>query len=205
VITLAVVVSLPACRKPAALAPPVSPAPTSPRQEAREKVDLAPKAEAKIAPTDPLCHGRPRCSVADRRSVGDPDAGTVVTVRLAHPADAANDEDRCDRREYWLSRPAGDLLLAVDCEAQWGAENTGPASLTVAGNLAKFRYVEFLANDACEIVDAALRLPQGRIEAHTRHWGTVVGNQCRPSRKVAPIPAPGSGTLDHPVLVLHRP
>ena len=76
---------------------------------------------------------------------------------------------------------------------------------SLAGNLATFRYVEFLADDACEIVEATLRLPEGRISTHTRHFGTVVGNQCRPSRKVAPIPAPGSGTPDNPVLVLHRP
>lgn len=202
VITLAVVVSLPACRKLSAPAPSVSSASTSGRWE---KVGEAPKRELRIAPTDPLCHGRPRCFVADRRPAGSPDAGHVVVVRLAAPADAAEDEDRCDRREYWLSRPAGDLLLAVDCEAQWGAENAGPASITVSGTLATFHYVEFLANDACEIVDAVLRLPQGRIDAHTRQLGTVVGNACRPSRKGAPIPAPGSGMLDHPILLLHRP
>ena len=128
-----------------------------------------------------------------------------VIVRLAAPVDAATDEDRCERREYWLARPAGDLLLAVDCEAQWGAENAGPASLSLAGNLATFRYVEFLADNTCEIVEATLRLPEGRISTHTRHFGTVVGNQCRASRKVAPIPAPGCGTPDNPVLVLHRP
>ena len=162
-------------------------------------------AEAKTARVEPLCHDRPRCSVADRRPAGSPDAGDVVVVRIVAPVDAATDEDRCDRREYWLARPAGDLLLAADCEAQWGAENAGPASLSVAGNLATFRYVEFLADDACEIVEATLRLPQGRISTHTRHFGTVAGNQCRASRKVAPIPAPGSGTPDNPVLVLHRP
>jgi hypothetical protein len=124
--------------------------------------------------------------------------GQVVVVRLVAPADAAADEDRCDRREYWMSRPAGNLLLAVDCEEQWGAENTGPATITASGTLATFHYVEFLANDA-------LRLPQGRLEAHTRHWGTVVSDSCRPFRKAAPVPAPGSGTLDHPILVLHRP
>jgi hypothetical protein len=93
----------------------------------------------------------------------------------------------------------------VDCEAQWGAENAGPASITMSGTLASFHYVEFLANDACEIVDAALRLPQGRIETHTRRLGKVVADTCRPSRKGTPIPEPGSGAIDHPVLVLHRP
>jgi hypothetical protein len=61
------------------------------------------------------------------------------------------------------------------------------------------------SRQACETVDATVQLPDGRIESHTRHWGTVVGSGGRPSRKVAPIPAPGSGVLDHPVLVLHRP
>ena len=202
VMILAVAAALPACTKPSAPAPSVSSTSTSLRQAT---VSEAPKGQSRIAPTDPLCYGRPRCSIADRRPAGSLDAAHVVVVRLAAPADASADEDRCDRREYWLSRAAGDLLLAVDCEAQWGAENAGSATVTVSGTLARFHYVEFLANDACEIVDAALRLPQGGIEAHTRHWGTVVGNACRPSRKGAPIPAPGSGMLDNPILVLHRP
>jgi hypothetical protein len=203
VITLAVVLSWPACKKADAPVPSISSISTGPR---RETVDAATKDALKIGPTVTYCHGRPRCSVADRLPAGNPEAGHVVVVRLAAPADAADDEARCDRREYWLSRPEGDLLLAADCESQWGAENAGPATVTVSGTLATFHYVEFLADDACEIVDAALRLPQGRIEAHARrHLGKVVGNACRPSRRGAPIPAPGSGILDHPILVLHRP
>jgi hypothetical protein len=201
-IALAELVSSSACRKPHSSPSSMSSTSTSRRQAT---VDAAPEDEPMILRMDPLCHDRPRCSIAGRRPASSPNAGDVVVVRLAAPADAATDEDHCDRREYWLSRPTGDLLLAVDCEAQWGAENAGPATVTVSGTLARFHYVEFLANDACEIVDAALRLPQGGVEAHTRHWGTVVGNACRPSRKGAPIPAPGSGTLDHPILVLHRP
>jgi hypothetical protein len=168
-------------------------------------VARAPRAEAKPAPAEPFCQGRARCSIVDRRPAGSPNAGQVVVVRLAAPADAASDEDRCNRREYWLSGPAGVLLLAADCEAQWGADNPGPAELEVTTGLARFHYVEYLANDGCEIVDATVRLPQGRIETQTRHWGTVVRNQCRPGRKTAPIPAPGAGTLGQPVLVLHRP
>lgn len=205
VITLAVVLSLHACRKPSAPAPAVSPPSSARRPEAESMVHQAPKEASRIAPEDSLCHGRPRCSVTHRWPAGKMDASSVVVVRLAAPADAADDETRCDRREYWLSRPEGDLLLAVDCESQWGAENAGPATITVSGTLASFHYVEFLADDACEIVDAALRLPQGRIEAQTRHEGRVVGNACRPSRKGTPIPAPGPGTLDDPILVLHRP
>jgi len=202
VITLAFAVSLPACRRASAPTQAVSSTSIS---LGLGTVDVAPKRELTVAPTDPLCHGRPLCSVTDRLLAGSPDAGYVAIVWLAALVDAAVDEDRCDRREYWLTRPAGDLLLAVDCKEQWGAENAAPAKVTLSGTLAKFHYVEFLANDSCEIVDAALRLPQGRIEAHTRHWGTVVGSSCRPSRKGAPIPALGSGTLDHPILVLHRP
>ena len=202
VITLAVVVSSPACKKADALVPSNSSMATSPR---RETVDAATKGELKIAPSVLHCHGRPRCSVAERLPAGNPDAGQVVVIRLSAPTDAADDENRCDRREYWLSRPEGDLLLAADCESQWGAENAGPATVAVSGTIVTFHYVELLADDVCEIVVAALRLPQGRIEAHARHLGRVVGNTCRPSRKVAPIPAPGSGMLDHPILVLHRP
>jgi hypothetical protein len=195
------VVSSLGCRKP--YASPSSMSSTSTSRQAM--VDGALGGEPTISRIDPLCHERPRCSIADRRPAGSPGASDVVVVRLAAPTDAATDEDRCDRREYWLSRPTGELLLAVDCEEQWGADNAGPASLTVAGTLATFHYVEFLSNDACEIVDASVRLPQGRIEAHTRRLGRVVDNVCRPSRKGAFIPGPGSGTLHHPLLVLHRP
>lgn len=197
VIALSVAASWLACRKASA--------PPRPTLSSSAPAPKASTADAKTARVDPLCRGRPRCSVSERRPAGNSDAGEVVIVRLAAAVDAATDEERCERREYWLERPAGDLLLAVDCAAQWGAENAGPASLSLAGNTATFRYVEFLADDACEIVEATLRLPQGRIGTHTRHFGTVVGNQCRPSRKVAPVPAPGCGTPDSPVLVLHRP
>jgi len=204
-IALAVVLSLHACRKTPTPAPSVSPTSTSRREEAKEPVHEAQKDAARIAREYSLCHGRPRCSVGDRLPAGNPDGGQVVVVRLAAPADAADDESRCNRREYWLAQSDGALLLAADCESQWGAENAGPATITVSGTLASFHYVEFLADDACEIVDATLRLPQGRIESHARHFGKVVGNACRPSRKVAPVPAPSPGTLELPVLVLHRP
>jgi hypothetical protein len=204
-ITLAALLSLHACRKTPISAPSASPTSSSRRPEAEATVHEAPKDASRSAPEDSLCHGRPRCSIADRLPAGDPDAGHVVVVRLAAPADAADDETRCDRREYWLVRPEGDLLLAADCESQWGADHAGPATVAVSGTLATFHYVEFLANDDCETVDATLRLPHGRIETHARHLGKIVGNACRPSRRGVPIPAPGSGMLDHPVLVLHRP
>jgi hypothetical protein len=163
-----------------------------------------PRSQAKAAAPDPLCHGRPRCSVVDRRAAG-PAAGSVVIVRLAAAANAPTDEERCDRREYWLTRPAGNLLLAVDCEAQWGADNAGPASLSVTGDLARFRYVELMANDDCETVEASIRLPEARIDAQVRRRGKVVRDQCRASRTTMPSPAPGSGAADDPLLVLHRP
>jgi hypothetical protein len=186
-----------ACRK--ASPPPSSPTLTSPRSVEAATV------QAKLPPAEPLCRGRTRCSVAERRPATVPDAGTIVIVRIDAPVDAATDEDRCRRREYWLSRPAGELLLALDCEEQWGADNAGPASLRVTDNLATFHYVEFLADDACETVDASIRLPQGRIESHARHVGKVVNEKCRASRKLATPSAPGTGAADDPVLVLHRP
>src|SRR5512147_2962117 len=98
VIALAVAASWLACRK--------HPAPPRPFASGSPRATEAAMAEAKTARVDPLCHGRPRCSVADRRPAGSPDAGDVVIVRLAAPVDTATDEDRCDRREYWLTRPA---------------------------------------------------------------------------------------------------
>lgn len=200
-IAVAGVASSSACRKPFP-SPAHMPSTSTSRQQAT--TDEGSKGDSRIAPIDPLCHGRPRCTIAERRPAGAADTGDVVVVRLAASADATTDEGRCDRREYWLSRPTGDLLLAVDCESQWGADNAGPAFVTVAGTLARFHYVEFMSSDVCEVVDASVRLPQGRIEAQTRHFGTVASDACRPTRK-APIPAPGLGTLDHPILFLHRP
>jgi hypothetical protein len=195
-IALALATSWTACRK--IPEPPASLPPASTRST------QAPKPETKVAPADLLCRGRPRCSVVNRLPIGSEGACTLLTLRLAAPADAAADQDRCNRREYWLSRPAGDVLLAVDCEAQWGADNAGPALLSVTGNLATFRYVEFLANDACELVEATVRLPEARIEAQTRHFGTVVRDQCRGLRKPAPVVPPGTGKADSPLVVLHR-
>jgi hypothetical protein len=201
VMALAFSLSLAACKRAPA---PTLPAPP-PIARSQNAVDVSAKREPADEPADPLCHGRLRCSIMHRLSAGSPETGRIVVARIAASPNAASDEDRCDRREYWLARPEGDLLLAVDCAEQWGADNAGPAEVMVSGTLAKFHYVEFLADDRCEIVDAALRLPQGRIEAHARQWGKVVGNLCRPTRKRAPIPEAGSGTIDHPILVLHRP
>jgi hypothetical protein len=199
---LALAVSLPACKRASA---PTLPALPPSMARGQGAMDALAKRDPSVAPSDPLCHGRPRCSITERLPAHGPEANRIAVVRLAAPPNAASDEDRCNRREYWLTRPAADLLLAADCEEQWGADNAGPAEMTVSGAVAKFHYVEFLADDGCEIVDAALQLPQGRIEMHIRQWGKVVGNLCLPTRKSAPVPGAGPGTIDHPILVLHRP
>jgi hypothetical protein len=94
-----------------------------------------------------LCFGRDRCTVGRHRTAGD--GRIVVDVRIGHRLDAAEDADRCDRREYWLVTSSTPRLIAADCEEQWGADNPGPADTSVSGNKMTVRYIEYGANDTC--------------------------------------------------------
>ena len=130
--------------------------------------------------------------------------GTLVTVRIAHARDASADEDRCDRREYWLSSLSGDALVAVDCETQWGADNPGPAVVRLQGASVNLRYVEFQSGDRCEIYTATVDATVPRVEAQTRAVGSVVKNACVPGKQRLPPAAVGDGSAKHPLLTLHR-
>lgn len=102
---LAFAVSLPTCKR--ASVPTLPAAPFMVRHPVA--VDALAKREPAVVPPEPLCHGRPRCSMVERLPARDPEAGSIVVVRLAAPPNAASDEEHCNRREYWLSRPVGDL------------------------------------------------------------------------------------------------
>jgi hypothetical protein len=129
-----------------------------------------------------------------------------VTARIAEPANVESGEEHCARREYWLSRAAGNLLLSADCEAQWGADNQGPAQPSLVEGRLNFRYVEFQSNDNCELVDATINLSSVAVERHDPQDGVVVHDQCEPrSASTLPNPAGGDGTASQPLLMLHRP
>lgn len=174
------------------------PAPTTP-----SALDAARPEISRPDIRDALCHGRSGCVVIRSRPVGVSNSYTVVDLRLAHTADAAADEDRCDRREYWLVRPEGPVLLAADCEAQWGADDPGPATTSIEGDHLDINYVEFQSSDGCEMVDARIRLLPLRVERQERRQGTTRRDACRASKPV-PSPPGGDGSADHPLLVLHR-
>jgi hypothetical protein len=70
----------------------------------------------------PLSEGRAGCRVLQTREVEarPGDALQVIELGFRHPTDAGDDVARCDLREYWLVRPSGKKVLAIDCEEQWG-------------------------------------------------------------------------------------
>jgi hypothetical protein len=95
------------------------------------------------------------------------------------------------------------LLLATDCEEQWGAENAGPADTAIVGHTFRVSYLEHLSNDDCEVLLAEVELPSGRVTKKDRAIGNASGTTCV-SMQPFPGPPAGNGTADHPVLVVHR-
>jgi hypothetical protein len=151
-----------------------------------------------------LCRGRGRCAVVRRRSVTGLADTSLVETRIAHDPGATADEDRCDRREYWVLRPSGNVLLATDCEVQWGADNPGPARVTVRGTLVDVVYVELQSSDRCERYAATVSLDPAKLTVtEGRTIGTVERNVCRVGKEAAPAVPLGDGSADHPLLMLH--
>lgn len=153
-----------------------------------------------------LCHARPRCAVLQRRPIAGSSNVELVDIRLAHAPDVTTDEEHCDRREYWLLQPSGEVLLATDCATQWGADNPGPAELRLDGARLTVRYVEFQSSDGCELYEASLKVsPVIEIEKQTRWQGAVRKDRCAAQGRQGIVPTDGGdGSPDHPLLVLHR-
>jgi hypothetical protein len=171
-------------------APPVEAAAAAPHGRAD---DLAPRGAE-------LCGARPRCSVLRREQA--PAAAELIVLRLAHAPDASSDEERCDGREYWISRADRTALLARDCEVQWGADNPGPAALHLEPDRASLEYVEFQSSDTCEISHATILLPSLVVERQDRWTGKAHEGRCERVSRDASAPV-GDGSLDHPLVVLH--
>lgn len=127
----------------------------------------------------------------------------MVDIRIGHRPDAKEDVDQCDRREYWFVDRTRQVLLATDCEEQWGAENAGPAETTVDGGIFWVNYLEHLSNDDCEVLSAGIALPSVRVIKKERKIGNESGSVCV-SMQPFPSPSDGDGAADRPVLVIHR-
>jgi hypothetical protein len=152
-----------------------------------------------------LCCGRARCEVTNRRPVEGAAGVRLVDLRIAHAPSAAEDVERCDRREYWLRRQDRDLLVAFDCEAQWGAGNLGPAETRVEGTRLHVFYREFEASDQCEEYEAVVDLASNAVEKRTRWDGVSARNHCQRQNELSENEPIGDGTIERPLLTLHRP
>jgi hypothetical protein len=192
--TSLVVLLCAACHRPPRHEPPPAPATPSPRASSS-----APE------PEPDLCAGRPRCRVERQRSSAAPSKLQVVDLRIEHAADAAegDDEAHCDRREYWLLGPPGPLLLAADCEAQWGPNCAAPADTRLDGEQLVVSYEERAASDVCETLEASLSLTSRSVTRQERRRGTYEKRQCRRQAATQPLPL-GDGSAEQPLLTLHQ-
>jgi hypothetical protein len=189
--------------------PPHREAPPAPATPSALAATLPRASAAASAPTpEPerdLFAGRPRCRVERRRSSAGPSKLEVVDLRIEHAADAAEDDDEahCDRREYWLLGPPGPLLLAADCEAQWGPDCAAPADTRLDGEQLVISYEEQAASDVCETLEASLSLTGRRVTRQQRRRGTHEKRQCRRQAPIPPLPL-GDGSAERPLLTLHQ-
>lgn len=156
------------------------------------------------ARTNQLCASRPRCGVDRRTPVAGTGSAELWVLRLAHAPDAGSDEDRCDQREYWLLQSQKTLLLARDCERQWGADNPGPAETRIEGTRFFVKYAEFQSSDGCEVCEATVQLSPLSIEKYVRWKGTPKGDHCEQQKRKDRLAPAGDGSMGHPLLVLHQ-
>jgi hypothetical protein len=159
--------------------------------------------EATSAYRDNLCTNRSNCAVERVQSVdGVPEARFVRVVIT--PQSIGDDDDDCERREYWLVNGPRNTLLATDCVNQLGADSQGPAEVTLTGSHLSVRYVEFQEEDRCELVDATIDLVAVMIERQERREGSVARDTCVPEGPHSITPPTGDGSPAKPLLVLHR-
>jgi hypothetical protein len=162
-----------------------------------------PAPDAHGSAIDGPCVNRPNCVVDNSQSVeGVPHARLVKAVMPA--PGTAQDDDKCERREYWLTDDARKTLIAADCATQYGADSQGPAQVVLAGSSLTVRYVEFQEDDRCELVDATINLVTRTIERQDRRVGAVAQDRCIPEKPHDVVPPAGDGSIDKPLLVLHR-
>lgn len=176
---------------------------------ARQSPQAAPRAAAGEpgfavpGPVNP-CGQRAHCVVQDQRPLPGVPNGILAQLLLpAQAPEAPTDAEHCDRREYWLIRAKESTLLTTDCAVQYGADSQGPARVTVGGSRLSVRYTEFQESDRCEVVEATINLINLQVEQQ-RQTGSVAGDKCLPERPLPLVIPLGDGTLDKPLLLLHR-
>jgi hypothetical protein len=59
-------------------------------------------------------------------------------------------------------------------------------------------------SDGCEVIEATIRLAPLAIEKQSRRRGTIRRNGCVSQKPVSDLPSPGAGSVERPLLVLHR-
>jgi hypothetical protein len=155
------------------------------------------------ATADP-CGTRARCALEARQPVEDLPGAELVRLLLARAPDATTDAEQCDRREYWLVRETRITLLTADCAAQYGADTQGPAEIEANGIRLSVRYVEFQESDRCEHLDATINLSNLQVERQERRLGSVSHDTCAPDGPQPLVTPPGDGSVDRPLLLLHR-
>lgn len=180
--------------------------PRSPGLSERQSVPAPPSSVTiaeKNSPAPSPCADRPRCTIRTAQTLDASSGAALLRAEIAPPPNPTTDEDQCRRREYWLQRPSGNLLLAADCEAQWGADSTGPAEVTLEGTKLSVSYVEYQSDDRCETLHAVIDLQTANIERQERKTGSVTSNRCKSERALKEMPPPGDGSSTRPLLVLH--
>lgn len=181
--------------------------PRTPGPSERQSAVPAPPSPVTIAeknsPAPGPCADRPRCTIRATETLDASSGVALLRAEIAPPANPTTDEEQCRRREYWLQRPSGNLLLAADCEAQWGADSTGPAEVTLEGTKLSVSYVEYQSGDRCETLHAVIDLQTARIERQDRKTGSVASNRCKAERALNEVPPAGDGSSARPLLVLH--
>ena len=175
----------------------------SPKRSSPDPVEASAPRSTPVSVRD-LCWHRPRCSTAKRQPAVGVVGTEFVVIQVAPAPDASADQERCKRREYWLSGASGDLLIAADCDVQWGADNTGPAEVRMNGSRIEIRYIEYQSNDRCESYTATVDVVGPTIVSQNRLAGAVSRDTCVPTQKRLPLPPAGDGALGHPLLTLHR-
>lgn len=130
----------------------------------------------------------------------------LVRVLFLHPAVfVEEDEDYCDRREYWHIRENQRTLLARDCAEQSGADSQGPiAPLFERGRL-ELTYLEWLSSDGCDKSVATIDWQTGKVVAIKRWTGvSIQRRECRRLKPVKRALKLGTGTHGDPVVTFHR-
>lgn len=151
-----------------------------------------------------LCVGSDLCRevVLMRR-----DGVALVRVMFVHPAAFVDeDEDYCDRREYWHVRGEKRILLARDCAEQSGADSQGPIEFRFDRGKLELAYTEWLSSDGCEktIIDVDWQTSKWLSSKRWSGTSTHQRRECARLKRVKFDLRPGAGTGDDPMVTFHR-